>query len=227
MPRPAPWEIVSPAVKPALAAAALLKEAYRTSGLRDPWAAPRRRLRGAEAEYAGWLAEALSRSELAGQLLRAAAGPLPQSLGALPDIRPALPWYARWTEPLLRPRSLRRLVGHVGYYLEWYALPGAAARPDLSIVRKAGPLACYYCLHWPVLAGIIIGMWIGGVLLTLAGAIAAILLVLLGLFNVTDILILPLILRGASPRQHLNRSALYIYLRDRLTETPGSGGAVS
>lgn len=220
MRQPAPWECAV-----SLPAAALLKESYRISGLREPWALPRLRLRGAEAEYAGWLAEALPRSGLADRLLHAAAGPLPQSLGALPDISPALPWYARWIESLLRPRSIRRLVRHVGYYLEWYACPGAQARPDLSIMRKAGPLACYYCLHWPVLLGILIGMWIGGFLLTLGGIIGAIVLVLCGLFNLTDLLFLPLILRGASPRQRINRSALYLYLREGLAVAPGGGRA--
>lgn len=58
---------------------------------------------------------------------------------------------------------------------------------------------------------------VGGILLTVLGGIAAIVLVLCGFFNVTDILFLPLILRGASPRQRLNRRALYVYLRERLS----------
>jgi hypothetical protein len=206
--KPRPWDgLADPR------AAALLREAHRLSGLRDPWGPPPRV--GGEAQYALWLDEALRQSDLAAQM-RSACDSLPASTAPLPDVLPALPWYARWLEALRRPSTPRGMVKRVGYYLEWYVQPRHSARVDLSILRKAGPLACYYCLHWPVMFAVIIAMWIDGMLLTLAGGITAIVLVLAGLFNITDLLVLPLILRGASPRQRINRAALYLHLRDRL-----------
>jgi len=54
--------------------------------------------------------------------------------------------------------------------------------------------------------------------LTVAGIVSGIVLLLAALFNLTDLLVLPLILGSGSPRQRINRVELFYYLRDFLVD---------
>jgi hypothetical protein len=213
MPRELPWS-----GHPDAAARALLDSTYRQARLRRPERAPEvlpSKLGPDLAHYQAWLRKALPQSGLATQMREWAAA-MPQKPDSFPDIYPALPGWLRWIERLRRPRSLPRMVSHVAYYLEWYAAPQSSARPDLHILKKLGPLGCYYCLHWPVVIGIIILLAVLGVLLTVGGIIFGVLLILAGIFNITDLIFLPLILAGGSPRQRVNKVELFHYLHDEL-----------
>jgi hypothetical protein len=206
---------------------ALLDAAFRQARLRSPQRPaggfPGRVLPQLEG-YRSWLQGSLAQSGLAQQLLDWAQA-LPQRPASLPDIYPALPVWLRWLERLRQPRRPRAIVRHVAYYLEWYAAPQHPLRPDLSLLRKIGPVGCYYCLHWPVVIGILIAMALLQVLLTVAGIITGIVLLLAAFFNLTDLLVLPLILGSGSPRQRINRVELYYYLNDNLGRGAKAGVA--